>query len=283
MPGFNLVDQISMGGFRHKPNEDRAGMAGAHAWVIDGATGLGDPFMPGASDAAWLAQRAGEALARNAALQDHASLLSAVADDLVDAFEAERTRDLQHRWELPCGAFMLATACADGIALSWVGDCRAIVAVHEGPMLTFGATPASEADEARLVQQLAGGNSDPAARYREPAALAALREGRGAILAAGSALILAPDRGFLRRVRSANVICERADLLLMTDGFAAGELRYELYRTSDELIGQARSEGLALVGARVRTFENVIDPAGQLKPRWKRSDDATATLLHFSR
>jgi len=36
-------------------NEDVAGHCGNAAWVIDGATGVGDPVLAGVSDAAWFA------------------------------------------------------------------------------------------------------------------------------------------------------------------------------------------------------------------------------------
>lgn len=282
MPGFDLIDQIGLGGFRDRPNEDRAGLAGPHAFVIDGATGLGQPFMPGSSDAAWLAQRAADFLAGEGRLLAHEALWPALARSLIAAFEAERTRSLEARWELPCGAFMLATALDRGLLLSWVGDCRAIVAVDGGALMTFGATPASEADEARLVAQLAGAGGDPAARYRDPAALAALRAGRAEALAEGASQILSPDMGFVRQIRTAHVAADAADILLMTDGFAAAELRYGLYDDPRRLLEDARAHGLAHVGAALRRFERETDPDGVLKPRWKRSDDATALWLRLA-
>lgn len=280
MATFALLDQVGLGGLRGRANEDRSGLAGRHAFVIDGATGLGEPFMPGGSDAAWLAQRAAESIQRRA-WQDADELLRGLAADLMDDFRREATRPLAHRWELPCGAMMLATAEPDGLRLSWIGDCRAVVRTEDGRVLAFGATAASEAEEAALVVQLARTRSDPAQRYRDPAALAALRAGRAQALEEQAARILAPDPGFLSCVRTSRVAAGRAELLLMTDGFAASELRYGLHAGPEALIAAAASGGLARIAAGLRAFEEETDPEGLLKPRWKRSDDATALMLEF--
>lgn len=280
MATFTLLDQIGLSGFRNRANEDRSGLAGRHAFVIDGATGLGDPFMPGGSDAAWLAQRAAESIQLRA-WQEPDELLRGLGADLVQAFEREATRPLAARWELPCGAMMLASAEAGGLRLSWIGDCRAVLRTGDGRVLSFGATVASEAEEATHVATLAGTGGDPAQRYRDPAALAALRAGRALALQENAARILAPDPSFLSHIRSERVTASRAELLLMTDGFAACELRYGLHAGPEALMAAAASRGLAPVSAALRAFEEETDPDGLLKPRWKRSDDATALLLEF--
>lgn len=281
MPVFEVIDQISLGGFRDRANEDRLGLAGRHAWVIDGATGLGEPFMGAGSDAAWLAQRTHEAFTRLAFTEDPAELMAEAAEDLIAAFETERTREVREPWELPCGAFLLASASADGLTLTWAGDCRALVKAEAGPLMAFGATPMSEEAEAGLVARLSGGD-DPAQRYKEPSALAELRRQRGVALARGDALILAPDRGFLAHMRSARVAGSRFDVLLMTDGFAAAELRYGLFPTPAALLDAAARGGLGEIGRELRRFEHVTDPDGRLRPRWKRSDDASAIWLKLA-
>jgi hypothetical protein len=284
--GIHVGDQISLGGFRDRPNEDRMGQSMGHAWVIDGATGLGEPFMGQSSsslssDAAWLAQRAHEAFTRHAAITDPRALLARAADDLVAAFEQERSRDLKEPWELPCGAFMLASLGEAGLTITWSGDCRALVQQGDGPVLSFGATPVSEEAEAALVVRL-GRGGDPARRYARPEALAELRAGRGLALAPGNAFILAPDRGFLNHLGQATVATRQASLLMMTDGFAAAELRYGLFAGPEAMMHAARGGGLARMGDQLRRFEHETDPDGVLKPRWKRCDDATAIWLQIN-
>jgi hypothetical protein len=216
---------------------------------------------------------------RHAAL-DQQTLLERTAADLAAAFAIERTREPGPAWELPCGAFMLASVVEGGVFpphvdLAWIGDCRAIA--EAGFVMEFGATALSEAEEAELVRRLAGGEA--AERYRTPEALASLREMRGHALAFGAAQILCPDPSFLGRVSRARLEGEAGRLLLMTDGFAAAELRYGLYADARALLAEARDQGLAAIGSRLRGFETLTDPDSRLKPRWKRSDDATAILL----
>jgi hypothetical protein len=276
----NLLDMVSLAGFADRPNEDRVGVAGHHASVIDGATGLGEPLMGGRSDAAWLAQRCHEAFTRHADVEDPAELISRAADDLVASFETERQRSLDAPWELPCGAFMLASWRDGGLDLSWSGDCRAIVEAEGGVLLSFGATALSEEAEAALAARL-GQGGDPAQRYREPAALQALREQRAVALAPGRSLILCPDRGFLDHLGRARVSAGRVRLLMMTDGFAAAELRYGLHDGPRALMAAAAC-GLLPIADGLRRFETEVDPEGMLRPRWKRSDDATALHLEIS-
>lgn len=278
MAHIEVIDQISVGGFRDKANEDRVGLAGAHVWVIDGATGLGDPFMGAGSDAAWLAQRTHEAFTRHADEPDPARLIADAAEDLIVCFEAERMRDAEHTWELPCGSFMLASASGAGLDLTWSGDCRALVMAAGGQVMGFGATALSEEAEAALVAKL-GAGGDPARRYRQPEALAELRAMRNVALAHGKSMILSPDRGFLAHLKNAGISCDQADILLMTDGFAAAELRYGLFPAPAGLMASVRANGLAEVARQLRRFEHETDPDGLIKPRWKRSDDATAILL----
>src|ERR1700677_1355525 len=51
-----LLDSLSLPGDPAKVNEDAFAHGDQAALVLDGATPLGDPLMPGPSDAAWLAQ-----------------------------------------------------------------------------------------------------------------------------------------------------------------------------------------------------------------------------------
>jgi hypothetical protein len=282
MPGISILDQISLAGFRDQPNEDRLGAAGRHAWVIDGATGLGEPFMGGASDAAWLAQTASEAFVQESGHVQPADLVRAAAARIAGCFETERLRPPREAWELPCGAFLLASVSERGLVFTWSGDCRAVVRVDGAMVLAFGATPLSEEAEAGLVRKLATASGDPAKRYREPAALAALRRDRGVVLEAGAARILSPDPSFTDHLMQAEAQGSRFEVLLMTDGFAAAELRYSLFEGPTAILSAALGSGLEGIGASLRRFERETDPDGQLKPRWKRCDDATALLLKIS-
>jgi hypothetical protein len=281
MASPDIIDMLSLGGYRDKANDDRVGAAGSHAWVIDGATGLGEPLMGGASDAAWFAQSFHEALVRHASEPEPAELLKAAAQDVAVAFVHQRRREPLARWEWPCAAFMMASAVDGGVQLSFAGDCRAILRPDGGPGMAFGATAASEAEEAREAARLADPSADAASRFRSPDALKLLKAQRDAALAPGSPRIPCPDPGFLAHVSHATIMGSRLETLLMTDGFAAAELRYDLFDSAHALFDAVKAQGARGVAALLRDFEERTDPDGRLKPRWKRSDDASCIWCRF--
>jgi hypothetical protein len=282
MSCLDVFDQLSLGGYRDKANDDRVGSAGGHAWVIDGATGLGEPLMGGSSDAAWFAQCFHEALTRHAAEPEPMRLLALAADDVALAFVHQRKRDPIARWEWPCAAFMLASATDRGVTLSFAGDCRGLVKVGAGPVFAFGATAESEADEAQDAARLADPSADAGSRFRSPEAMTLLRAQRDQALAEGEARIPCPDASFLNQVAQAHVGGERLEVLLMTDGFAAAELRYGLYPNATALMAAVMGQGARVVAAALREYEETVDPEGRLKPRWKRSDDASCIRCRFT-
>ena len=52
---FETLETLSLPGDPLKPNDDAFAHTDNAAVVLDGATSLGDPLMPGESDAAWIA------------------------------------------------------------------------------------------------------------------------------------------------------------------------------------------------------------------------------------
>jgi hypothetical protein len=276
-PTVSLLDAITLAGNRTRPNDDRWGAAANRVWVIDGATGLGDPLMPGLSDAAWFAQRANEAFHRHAAIIDTRKLMAAVADDLAAAFHAERKRPPAADWETPCGSFLMATLRPGSIELTGLGDCRGLVAFGNGRLEVFGASAESEAREAAFAAQYRQTGETP--RYRSHEALEALREARSRFAMADGEFILVPDRLFLPAIRPVEFATSGSTtVLLMTDGFAALGLRYGAIADA-EMLELAERNGLAPLAERLREIEVIEDPDGVQFPRWKRSDDATAVLF----
>jgi hypothetical protein len=94
-----------------KVNEDIAGSTKTAAWVMDGATGLGDEkLLPGESDAAWLVQRVDAFLRAHAddASLGMAELFAGAIEDVQMAYElgfwrVRWTKGLPRFWP-PCGA-----------------------------------------------------------------------------------------------------------------------------------------------------------------------------------
>src|SRR3954471_11942514 len=101
---LRVVEHLSVPGTPGRTNEDVAGFSSTAAWVLDGATGLGDsPLLAEDSDAAWLA-RAFDARLRAEA--DHADrslpeLLSVLISDVRVEFAAKARRRPAGRHEEP--------------------------------------------------------------------------------------------------------------------------------------------------------------------------------------
>lgn len=274
---IDIIDTLSLAGSRSKPNDDMFGLAGNRVWVIDGATSLGDPIVSATSDAAWLAHRASQFFAKYAGVVDTRAMMDAVAADLDDAFNRERERPPVDRWEIPIGAFMMLTVLSEeACEIAWMSDCRAILQDADGVIHSFGATPESEAREANSV---IGAALDPAKSERGSEELIKLRLARSRYNKPGGPLILGPHSGFSAGVKTAKVTLKRpAQVLLMTDGFSALELRYSATDAAS-FIASARRDGLARLALKLREIEERDDPDGRRFPRWKRSDDATAALI----
>ena len=118
--------------------------------------------------------------------------------------------------------------------------------------------------------------------YRQPEAEAALRSARAVALTENQSMILSPDRGFLSHLSQATIAATAGDIILMTDGLAAVELRYGLHAGPRDTFAAVEQAGLAAMSTALRHFERDVDPEGVVKPRWKQSDDATGLWLKFS-
>jgi hypothetical protein len=273
-----IIDSLSIAGDRAKVNDDAFGSAGNRVWVLDGATGLGGTFLPGHSDAAWLARNANRLLHTHHAIRDTDQLVKVVIEGLASAFGAERLRNPQERWELPVASFLMFTVGRDDIEAVWLGDCRGIIDIG-GKVVSCGETPAGEAEERAFAASL-GGTLGATAMLRSPAVINELRIARNTCNTgkAGRWLVGLEPKAAEHLERVVFPLDGPVTGLAMSDGFSALELKYRRY-TTEALIASARSRGLAMLASELRNVEEVEDPDGAAFPRFKRSDDATAVLF----
>jgi len=274
---IDILDAVSLAGSRLRPNEDAFGAAFHRAWVIDGATSLGDSILPGPSDAAWIAARTNFFFLRHVTTPDTRDMLSGALRDLQASFARERLRKPEERWEVPFASFLMLTAKPGSLEAVWLGDCRCLTRDSAGERRAFGATRQEEAAEAALAARFAA--TDGGSGSRTPEALALLREQRSKLGTPDHPTVLMPDPSCLEALQSETATrTGQARALLMTDGFSALGLRY--HDVEDEvMISTAVDHGLAKLATRLRHIEADIDPAARRFPRWKRSDDATALLV----
>ncbi len=270
---FDLLQSISLAGDATTPNDDRVGCGDTLAWVIDGATDLGEPGLLGSrGGAAWLAMEANAALASTGEANVETICRNMFAH-VARRYEAARTRDPIARWELPKGTFLVARAGEREIECGWLGDCAGLLK-RGAHVDRFGAQPSKNVEGAWAAQFVGNGLGE---KQRPQPLLESLRQSR-----------MRPDRYLLGvdplaadHIATATVRCTPGDeLLLMTDGFAA---LFDVYAamTPEALFAAVVEEGLAGLGRRLRAIE-AGDAGCAQYPRFKQSDDATALWLRVA-
>ena len=277
---FEILDTLSLPGDANKPNDDAFGHTDSAAVVIDGATSLGDPLMPGDSDAAWLAHFGARRLMAHA--KDGDAPIDALRHALGDAkksFEALRRSAPKEKWQLPCGSMMFASDRPDGIEALSFGDCVALVArPGTDAVEVVGEALEKKAAEARRAAKLAKEKGiAPASGVNRPEFLDALRAARNHINS-GSHWAFSPEPRAADHVARAAIAAPRGThVLLASDGFLAIASDYGRY-TAHTLMEKVLAKGLGLIAGELREIEDA-DAQGHKYPRFKKSDDATALLL----
>lgn len=303
---FELLDRLSLPGDPAKPNEDSFAFLDHAALLLDGATPLGPPLLPGKSDALWIAQFGARRLAAH--LKDGDPPLEALRHALADAeksFAGLSRGPIREKWQTPCAALMMvAPLClprdkpsedisprqrlrrAGGesrgqasteLEFLWFGDCCALIA-QEGHVEIVGEALKARSEERDRAERLARKkNLGSALGVDRPEIEPLLRAGRNRINS-GRNWLFSPD------VRAADHVARRtiqagagAELLLASDGFLALVSDYGAYDAAS-LMNAVRHQGLAALGGELRAVE-AADPEGKKFPRFKKSDDATA--LYF--
>jgi hypothetical protein len=277
---FELIDSLSLPGHADRPNDDAFAFAENAAVVLDGATGLGDPLMPGPSDAAWLARFGANRLMAH--IREGDTARESVRASLVDAetsFKALRRCEPKETYEVPFASMMFIVASEDGIEALWYGDCAALVKRGNEPTEIVGEAIEKREFEAARVAKLAEKHKlSPAAGFNRPEYLAALRRARNRVNTETGYWLFGPDARAADHVAAKSVgVVPDSLLLLASDGFLALISDYRRY-TSDTLMEAANSVGLKSLGEELRGIE-ANDPEGNKYPRFKTSDDATALLL----
>lgn len=282
---ITVLDRISAPARPDGINEDACGAKSTRAWVIDGATGLGDRvYVPGAqSDAAWLA---GFASARFAAANttDIRDIVRRTSQDAATTFNAAASSaDEVPAYALPSAAMILMVACRTKLHIAGLGDCRAWLRDDTGAVRTIGGLPKAEQrerDASRRARALADEQGHEGDLRHHPAVLDGLRRAR-ADSNMSSSLVLGLDSSVAERMAVETLeISETCTILLTSDGFHALTTDYDSF-SPIEMLEAAERDGLASLLEQVRTIEREVDPECRQFPRFKQSDDASALLIRI--
>ena len=280
---FALLDSLSLPGDCAKPNDDAFAHEGASAVVMDGATGLGEPLLPGESDAAWVANFGCERLMARlrTGLGPQQALTEALRDTEAE-FVRLRRREPNETYEIPFASMMFVSLYRKGLNALWYGDCAALVRRPGESAQAVGDALAKRSNERERASGLAaslGANS--ANKNVRDVFLPALRRARNAVNTHAGGWLFGPDaRGADHVAQESASAPDGTLVLLATDGFFALASDYDHYAL-DALLDAAQERGLAALGAELRAVEE-SDPEGERFPRFKQSDDATAMLLRVT-
>lgn len=299
---LRLLDSLSLPGDAAKANEDSFAHGADAALVMDGATMLGDPLMPGPSDAAWIATFGARRLMAHLQDREPKKALRAAMADAQKSFNALRLREMDAQWQIPCASVMLAVETQVRLPLSaqrdkgevavagsrasegrrgleflWLGDCGAIL-TQGGAVSVIGETIAKRAEESTRAREVAQArNVSSAAPGVRAQFLEHLRAVRSRVNS-GDTWLFSPDKRAAAHAQRRIVKAAAGSLLLLaSDGFLALAADYGAYDAAG-LIAAAKTKGLAALGAELRAIEN-DDANGDRFARFKKSDDATALLL----
>ena len=264
-------------------NDDRIGWNETAAFVIDGATMLGDPIMaPPLSDAAWIADRARQQfeaeLTPERSIRDVVRGLSEAARERFLA--AAGTTVERHRH--PSASFQSLRLTDHGIEIAGLGDCSLFLRDAAGALTRYSGLRGGRSGEqssARKALTRLGGLNLGGEGYRDAETLAGLRASRARKNTEGGVWTLGihPQAAEHVRIEIPNATLPAIGILC-SDGFADSVDNYRLHTAAD-LIARAERDGLRPLLAEIRRVERETDPDGLQFPRYKRSDDASAILV----
>ncbi|RIV82167.1 hypothetical protein D2V17_15940 [Aurantiacibacter xanthus] len=134
-------------------NEDAVGHYGDAAWVIDGATGIGENLLDGPSDAAWFAQTANRVLAQVLAESPSLPTLAVLREVMARCAETlarEQIRSADGPHEMPSAAFAMVRIIDGEAEFTTLADCRIAARDETGNARLYGASAIDEI-EARTI------------------------------------------------------------------------------------------------------------------------------------
>lgn len=269
---FQFLQSISVNGTPDRPNDDRVGATVDLAWVIDGATDLGEPGLLGTTGgAAWLSATAQTAL-QIVAGSTVRETMGRATQAIAHAFDRDRTRDIAAPWETPKAACAVAQIVDATLDCAQCADCSILV-IRENDLVWATAAPDTQ-DEASAAAALGAGSA--------PTLQGEVLEDRRAARSVPDHAALSPDaeRSMAATTFTSCPIAPGDEVLLMSDGFSAAIADYA-HHTAETLVDTIKRDGLHRVVAQIRDIED-RDAECATFPRFKKSDDCTALWLRVS-
>jgi Protein phosphatase 2C len=283
---FSLRDSISLAGGRH--NEDRFGLYGAAAWVVDGATDvLEERLLPGPSDAAWFAEALNRAFARLAEQPAPScdAVLVAATEEVRSRFQRAAVRAVAQRHEQPSAAGIYARIVGGALEGLSLGDCTMMtLPAGAAPLDLFRAGRREADDDTRAAAKAM--TAGPGGEHASPQTIRAglmplLRAGRDRMNTPEGYGVFSIDMPPGQHVRHCRRPVGEGDLfLLASDGFLRLVDVYGAH-SLPSLAAAIHADGLAALALHLRGIETE-DAGCRRFPRAKVRDDATAMIVEVT-
>lgn len=261
-------------------NEDGWIAAGGQLWVLDGASGLTPvPVTDGATDAAWLVDRARRVIEQRDSDRPADGLLGTLAAIVDDIDAVLPSSSSAHAHELPSASLVAVALEGDVLHALTLGDCRLILRMSGGEAVVI--------DDASVLDRLDRGAIELLAteQRRSGASLDDARASIAGLLRSNRDLLNGPD-GYHALAPGLDVgdvaqhrlaVTPGSTGLLVSDGFFR---LVDTFHVMDpgELLDAVATQGTEALLGRLRAIE-AQDPEGHRHARLKRSDDATAVAF----
>lgn len=261
-------------------NEDTLYIGPDLAFVLDGATGLGEPLIAEeGSDACWFVSRLSDLLCE--AWSTQLTLDDALSDALakVSAEWRASVSPSLPGYQVPSAAMALVAQEADELVLARLGDCELYVNDGVDTWRVFGDNALHRLDQRALDRfkqlQRQGEPPEKALQAIKPM-LIAHREQMNAANGYSALSVVGLERikPEVRRLKRSSV----KRVLLTSDGFSAAWQAYGFDAPEFWLMREDPAAQLAFVLQQLRTCET-LDADTVRFPRFKRHDDATAVII----
>jgi Protein phosphatase 2C len=263
--------------------DDRAGYAGACVWVIDGATDCAPQrYLPGGSDAAWLAEKFHRQLLARAKDAEGTlpDLLAGITASVREDFHREQIRRLTDRGHQPSAAALIARLHGGVLEVAGLGDCQLFAAQPGSRRACLHGVDRSRLGDRAALERIQKTMKELGLDWHSAHAKvkAGGTIGRRMMNTPGGYSVLSIDMAPLDLIQQEAIPLESGTrLLFATDGFTR---LYEVFGAYSEemLLDAAFEKGLAALIFELRELE-AKDEGCEQAPRVKVSDDATAILV----
>jgi protein phosphatase 2C-like protein len=263
-------------------NEDRAGIVGNLAWVIDGATDVVEaPLTPGPTDASWIAETLDSLLREHARapLPEIAGLPAQLAQRLESEFRRVASRQPDGRQEHPSAAGMIVNVRGQSLDYVGIGDCSLLVK-RGSDVRRIGISEDDAGDRwvAEALSKIRSEQTEATAETAREQLWPKLRLARRFMNQVYGVFSITPTPR--RFILSGSVPIVPGDwALLASDGLMRLVDVFRRY-SSEELLLATIERGVASLGEELRELE-LADGTCVAFPRAKRHDDTTGLLMSF--